>query len=318
MNEHLKTSQRTIRIGTRGSALALWQADHITVLLQTALPGITIERMIIKTEGDRDQKTSLTQMGGRGVFTKSIEDALLAGQIDVAVHSLKDLPTTMTDGLVLAATPERGPVEDILVSAEGLALDQLPEGARIASGSIRRRSQLLHRRPDLELQDLRGNIDTRLRKLKEDHLDGIIMAHAAIIRLKISGISYSVFTTEEMIPAVGQGIIGLQARAEDEEILSLLEHVNHHATFTAAVCERAFLNELDSGCQFPVGAYAALQNGQLNLSGFVGSMDGRALIRDSLIASPSDPVSCGRELACRLQDRGANDLLKEFTLNPAV
>jgi hydroxymethylbilane synthase len=214
-----------IRIGTRGSRLALWQASYIEKLLLDQFPDLEVERIIIKTAGDRDQNSSLTQIGGLGVFTKAIEDALLQKNVDIAVHSLKDLPSHMTDGLALAAAPVRGAVEDVLVTTDGRSYKNLAPGARIASGSIRRRSQLLKLRPDLHMTDLRGNIDTRLKKLTTENLDGIIMARAALVRLNMSDTLYSIFSVDEMIPGVGQGAVGVQIRNEkliiDQHILPL-------------------------------------------------------------------------------------------------
>jgi hydroxymethylbilane synthase len=247
-----------IRIGTRGSRLALWQADYIEHLLRQSNNDIELERIIIKTEGDRDQSSSLTQIGGQGVFTKAIEEALLENRIDVAVHSLKDLPSAMPEGLFLAAVPERGPVEDVLVTKDGLSLNELGEGASVATGSIRRCSQLLHLRPDLDIQDLRGNIETRLNKLYQQNLDGIIMARAAIYRLELDHVKYYSFSTDEMVPGVGQGAVGVQTRADDLATNEVVRLISHQETFDAVTAERAFLNELDSGCQFPVGAYARI------------------------------------------------------------
>ncbi|RLD15961.1 hydroxymethylbilane synthase, partial [candidate division KSB1 bacterium] len=262
-----------IRIGTRGSALALWQTEFVENSLKRHFPELQIERIIIKTEGDRDQKTSLTQMGGQGVFTKTIEQALLDGRIDVAVHSLKDLPSTMPEELMLAAVPERGPVEDVLVTPQGKGLSELPAGATVATGSIRRRCQLLQMRPDLKLVDLRGNIHTRLRKLHEQNLDGIIMARAALLRLNIEDVHYRVFAPQEMIPAVGQGAIGIQIRANDERTAQWVSAINHEPTRQAVTAERTVLRVLDTGCQFPMGAFGQVKNGTLELVAFVGSMD---------------------------------------------
>ena len=213
---------KTIRIGTRGSQLALWQANYVEEMLQKHNPGISLQRIIIKTEGDSDQKTSLSVIGGQGVFTKAIEEALLENQIDVAVHSLKDLPSKMAPGLMLGAVPERGPVEDVLVMSDGRSFMELPMGAKIATGSIRRKSQLLNKRADLEITDLRGNINTRLRKLKEEDIDAIIMARAALVRLELNEVRYYTFDVDEMIPAVGQGAVGIQLREDDDEVHKLV------------------------------------------------------------------------------------------------
>ncbi len=299
-----------IRIGTRGSRLALWQAEYIAQLLLKTSPGIKLEQVIIKTEGDRDQSSSLTQIGGQGVFTKAIEDALLADKIDIAVHSLKDLPSSMTPGLILAAVPERGPLEDVLVTSGGINFNRLPQGARIATGSIRRKSQLLNMRPDLEIVDLRGNIETRLAKLETQNLDGIIMARAAIVRLGLSHVEYYIFSSKEMVPAVGQGAVGVQTRADDDFVNAAADKINHLMTFRAVDAERAFLNELDSGCQFPVGAYAEVKNNDLSIVGFVGSEDGREIYKKKIQGHFENSEQLGRKLARHFIDIGADKLLR--------
>lgn len=301
-----------IRIGTRGSKLALWQADLVKGELERLHPGLSVERVIIKTEGDRDQRSSLTRIGGQGLFTKAIEDALLENTVDVAVHSLKDLPSKMADGLSLGAVPERGPLEDVLVTRGGIAVQELERGARVATGSIRRRSQLLNLRPDIVMRDLRGNIDTRLRKLEGEDIDAIIMARAALVRLQLVGVKFYTFTLEEMIPAVGQGAIGVQVRETDVDLKELLQGLTHTATFQAAAAERAFLGELDSGCQFPVGAFAVVAERTLKITGFVGSEDGRSVFRASVSGSPDRPADAGRELARKLVDSGAGGVLDRF------
>lgn len=276
------------------------------------VPGIACELRIIKTQGDRDQSSSLTRIGGLGVFTKEIERALLDDEIDIAVHSLKDLPSAMSGGLALGAVPARGPVEDTLVTVRGIPLKDLPQGAAVGTGSIRRRSQLLHHRPDLRMKDLRGNIDTRLRKLERGEFDAIVMARAALVRLQMKDISYSVFDGEEIIPAVGQGAIGLQIRNGDTAAQKTIQPLNHLPTYRAVAAERAFLHVLDSGCQFPVGAHAKTTADGLEISGFVGSEDGRTIFRDSRAGSGGDAEGIGRQLAERLIEMGALRLLNEY------
>lgn len=300
-----------IRIGTRGSRLALWQADYIEGLLHQANKDIVLERIVIKTEGDRDQRSSLTQIGGQGVFTKVIEDALIENRIDVAVHSLKDLPSTMTEELYLTAVPERGPVEDVLVTKDGLSLNELDQNATVATGSIRRCSQLLHLRPDLDIRDLRGNIETRLNKLYQQNLDGIIMARAAIYRLELDHVKYYNFSTDEMVPGVGQGAVGVQTRTDDEATNNIVRLISHQDTFDAVTAERAFLNELDSGCQFPVGAYAQIEEDILKITGFVGSDDGETVYREKIEGSVKEAEKLGRQLAQSFIAQGAQELLKK-------
>lgn len=303
---------REIKIGTRGSQLALWQANYTLKNLRQLHPQHRFELVKIKTEGDRDQSSSLAQIGGMGLFTKAIEEALLNRNIDIAVHSLKDLPSLMHSDLILAAVPKRGPVEDVLVTANGISFSDLPAKAKIATGSIRRRSQLLKFRPDLNIKDLRGNINTRLSKMADQQLDGIIMARAAIIRLKLEEVNHYVFSTEEMIPAVGQGAIGIQCRIEDEEIQNLLKPLNDNDTFTAVSAERAFLSRLDSGCQFPVGAHAVISGDEMFITGFAAYENGSGFLKEQLKGTPDSAVTLGENLAEQLINRGADDIVRQY------
>ena len=300
---------RIIKIGTRGSKLALWQAKYIEKNLTSIFSRIPFEIEIIKTEGDRDQSSSLTKIGGQGVFTKTIEDALLDKKIDIAVHSLKDLPSHLSEGLLLAAIPERAEIEDILISKSGYNLEQLPENAVIGTGSIRRRCQLLNFRSDLKMADLRGNIETRLDKLKSGQYDGIIMARAAISRLGIDSIKYKTIGHEQMIPAVGQGAIGVEVRADDEETFKLVRNINHECSYLAVMAERAFLHRLDTGCQFPTGAIAFVNNKNLVIHGFCGSEDGATMLKEKVSGSVDDHLKLGTLLAEKLILRGAMKLI---------
>ena len=300
---------KTIKIGTRGSRLALWQAKHIKKKLSSGFSHINFKIEIIKTEGDRDQSSSLTQIGGQGIFTKAIEDALLGNMIDIAVHSLKDLPSRLTEGTVLAAVPERGDVEDVLITKEGNELNDLPENAVIGTGSIRRRCQLLHIRNDLKMTDLRGNIDTRLDKLYSGKYDGIVMAKAAIKRLGIDNIKYRTLDHEIMIPAVGQGAIGVEVRQQDKEIIKMVKEINHSQSHSATQAERAFLYKLDTGCQFPVGAIAHVSNNTITIEGFTGTEDGDIILKEKISAPSAHAVESGILLAETLIKRGALKLL---------
>ena len=301
--------KQTFRIGTRGSQLARWQADFVQGSLEKIYPDHRFEQVIIKTEGDQDQHSSLKQIGGQGVFTKAIELALLREEIDIAVHSLKDLPSEMDAELVLGAVPERGPVEDVLVSRQGTPLSEMPKNAKIATGSIRRQSQILEKRPDIRIADLRGNIQTRLKKLDDQDLDAIVMARAALFRLKIEDIPYHTFSTEEMIPAVGQGAVGIQIRKKDQRTASLVAALNHAETWMAVTAERALLFTLDSGCQFPVGAYGKVVGDILEITGFVGLEDGTRVLKEKLQAEAEKAEEAGSILAEKLIGRGALELL---------
>ena len=301
-----------IRLGTRGSRLALWQANFIENTLKREHSNITIERIIIKTEGDRDQISSLMQIGGQGVFTKALETALLEDKIDIAVHSIKDLPTKMHPELLLEAIPLRGPVEDVIVTTKGYSLSELPAGSIVATGSIRRRSQLMSLRQDLIFTDLRGNIETRLRKIKESNIDAILMARAALVRLELDQFPYYTFIIDEMIPGVGQGAIGVQIRRAESNISDLVRPLNHQPSYQAVIAERAFLRELDSDCQFPVGCYAMIQDEQVVIIGYVGSPDGKSVFRDRIVGNKNESPDVGRELASKLLNLGADKLLEQF------
>lgn len=301
--------KQTFRIGTRGSQLARWQADFVQGSLEKIFPDHRFEQVIIKTEGDQDQHSSLKQIGGQGVFTKAIEWALLREEIDIAVHSLKDLPSGMEEGLVLGAVPKRGPVEDVLVSRQGIPLSEMPVNAKIATGSIRRQSQILEKRPDINISDLRGNIQTRLKKLDDHNLNAVVMARAALVRLKIEDIRYHTFSIDEMIPAVGQGAIGIQIRKNDQRTASVVAALNHAETWMAVTAERALLHTLDSGCQFPVGAHGKVGGGMIEISGFVGLEDGTKVLKEKLQAEAEKAEESGRILGEILIGRGALELL---------
>ncbi len=300
---------RTFRIGTRGSQLALWQANFVQSSLEKIYPDHHFERIIIKTEGDQDQHSSLKTIGGQGVFTKAIEMALLRDEIDIAVHSLKDLPSDINEDLALGAVPARGPVEDVLITREGISFAALPTKAKIATGSIRRQSQLLDKRPDLQITDLRGNILTRINKLYELDLDAIIMARAALVRLAIQDVYFYTFGIDEMIPAVGQGAVGIQIRKNDQVVAGLVAALNHPETMMAVTAERALLHTLDSGCQFPVGAHGTVKNNMLEIVGFVGREDGRKVLIEKLRSEVLKADEAGKRLAEKLIERGALTLL---------
>ncbi len=273
--------KQTITIGTRGSQLALWQADYVRKRLHHHFPDRLIERKVIKTTGDKIRDRSLVGLG-KGVFTKEIEIALLDGTIDLAVHSMKDLPTDLPDGLCIAAIPVREDPRDVLVTQSGLLLNQLPKGAKIGTTSPRRKSQLLHLRSDLQVVDVRGNLDTRLRKLHETELDGIILAAAGIKRLIGEEIITEYFEADWMVPAAGQGALGVEVREDDLEIKTLLDAINDSSSETEVLVERAVLQELDGGCQVPIGVNARLRDDRLHLIATVCSPDGKHRILERL------------------------------------
>jgi hydroxymethylbilane synthase len=300
---------KPLRIGTRGSPLALWQAHHVADRLRPLAAPRPVELVEIETVGDRVRDQALSQIGGDGVFTKEIQNALLADTVDMAVHSLKDLPTAAVGGLILAAVPARGPAGDVLVSRRHARFDDLPRGATVATSSLRRRSQALHRRPDLNLVNLRGNVETRLRKLDEMNLDAIILAQAGLERLGLADHVTEVLDPTWMLPAVGQGALGLECRADDAVTRVLLHVLNDEPTRQAVLAERAMLRALGGGCLVPVGAATRIQDGVLRLHGAVLSPDGTRCVADEAAGPSADAEDVGRRLAQALLDRGARELL---------
>lgn len=302
-----------VRIGTRGSPLALWQANHIADRLRPIVAPRIVETTIIQTAGDKVQDVPLTQIGGDGVFTKEIQKALLAETVDIAVHSLKDLPTFPVDGLVLAAVPERGPTGDVLISHRYRSFALLPSGARIATSSMRRRAQILHHRPDLQLTFVRGNVETRLRKLREEDLDGLILAQAGLERLGLAEVMTEILDPQWMLPAVGQGALGLECRSTDDAVRSALEQLDDGPTHAAVLAERTFLRTLGGGCQVPLGALAEVTGPQLVLRAAVLRTDGTGRIAEEIRGMSGEPETLGRRLAETFLARGARALLDEAT-----
>ena len=295
-------------IGTRGSQLALWQAQFVKDQLERLYSNIEVNLKIIKTTGDTIQDRSLVGLG-KGVFTKEIENALLAGDIDLAVHSLKDLAIELPAGLCIAAIPTREDPRDVFISASGLPLEDLLNGATIGTTSPRRKAQLLYMRPDLQVVDVRGNIDTRLRKLHETELDGIILAAAGINRLRKPEVITQFFDVERMVPAVGQGALAIETREGDTTLETLLEPLNDQETVAEVTAERTVLESLGGGCQVPIGAYAKHVNGELSLIGVVCHPEGALRIVKSAKGTPSDAQHLGEVVAERLQEGGATGLL---------
>ena len=297
-------------IGTRGSQLALWQAHFIKNQLERHFPTLEVSLKTIKTTGDTIQNRSLIGLG-KGVFTKEIENALLTGDIDLAVHSLKDLPTELPEGLCITAIPTREDPRDVLVTDTGSPLEDLPEGAKIGTTSPRRKAQLLYIRPDLQVVDVRGNIDTRLRKLYETDLDGIILAAAGIKRLLEPEIITQFFDPEQMVPAVGQGALGIEVREGDDRVEHLLLPLNDAAALAEITAERAVLESLGGGCQVPIGAYAKHVESELSLIGAVCHPDGTRRIVARATGTPDIAQHLGDIVAEKLRNNGATELLKE-------
>ena len=295
-----------IRIGSRGSVLALWQAEHVRQRLAARGHEATIQ--VITTTGDRVQDRRLESVGGKGAFLKEIEEAMLAGDVDLAVHSLKDVPTTLPAGLRLCAVLERADPRDALLSAAGLALHRLPAGARVGTTSLRRRAQVAALRPDLVLQDLRGNVDTRIRKLHEGACDAIVLAVAGLERLGRRGEATEVLEADAFLPAPGQGAIALECRQDDAPLAAAVAPLDHAPTARAVAAERALLAGLQGGCNVPLGAYAVEEDGALQLTAFVARPDGSGLLRGR--ARDADPLRAGAALAEQLLARGARELMR--------
>ncbi|MFO0935086.1 MAG: hydroxymethylbilane synthase [Gemmataceae bacterium] len=298
-----------IRIGTRSSPLALWQAHYIADRLRPVAAPRPVDIVHIETHGDRDQASALSSMGGFGVFTKSIQQSLLDGRADLAVHSLKDLPTIPTPGVAFVAVPPRGPTGDAFLSRTVSRFDDLPLGATVGTSSLRRRAMMANRRPDLKLVDLRGNVDTRLRKLDDLKLDGIVLAEAGLFRLGLSGRMIERLDPEWMLPAVGQGAIGLECRESDVETRHLAEALTDPETWARVGAERAFLATLGGGCLVPIGATSVIEQGTLILRGMVLSPDGVRKIVATHRGSAATPLAVGQELAGMLLNAGAAELL---------
>ncbi len=299
----------SLRLGTRGSPLALWQAKHVAERLRPVVAPRRVELVLIETHGDRDQATALSSLGGFGVFTKAIQDGLLDGRADVAVHSLKDLPTIAVADLELVAVPPRGPTGDAFVSRKHRRFDELPEGATVGTSSLRRRAQILNRRPDLKLVDLRGNIDTRLRKLDEQDLDAIVLAEAGLVRLGLAERITELLDPTWMLPAVGQGAIGLECRSTDEPTKEAVAALRDPTTFACVTAERAMLSALGGGCLVPIGATSKVADGILTLRGTVLSPDGRRRVVATHTGPADTPLAVGQELAAMLLAEGASELL---------
>lgn len=296
-------------IGSRGSDLALWQANYVKSSLEDLFPDHQFEIKIIHTTGDQVLDTALSKIGDKGLFTKQIEAALLDDSIDMAVHSLKDLQTEQPEGLVIGAVCERETPNDIFVSRTGGTIDDLPHGARVATGSLRRRSQLLHYRNDLKIEEIRGNVPTRLRKFDKSGLDGMILAYAGVYRLGLGDRISQLVPFEIMLPAVGQGAVAIEIRSDDERTAKVVSKLNHQPTRTSITAERAFLRRLEGGCQVPIGAHATLEADDVTLEGMVGSLDGTVVFRKRISGKAENAEFLGTKLADELIVLGARELL---------
>jgi hydroxymethylbilane synthase len=302
--------KHTFTIGTRGSDLALWQSNYVKARLEAKFPAAEFELKIITTTGDRMLDLPLSKIGDKGLFTRQIESQLLSGDIDFAVHSLKDLQTEQPEGLTIAAVCERERPNDAIISREFRSIDALPPGAKVATGSLRRRSQLLHYRPDLHIEEIRGNVPTRIRKFEESDLDAMILAYAGLERLGLGSYARQTIPFNVMLPAVGQGAVAIEARADDADARFITSQIDHLETRVCIEAERAFLRRLEGGCQVPIGALAQLDGEELHLDGMVGSLDGRVVYRESMFGDITDSAGLGIRLAETLIASGALELLQ--------
>ncbi len=303
---------KNFKLGTRSSPLALWQAERVTALMQQNNPDVEIEIVKITTTGDKVLDKPLVQVGDKGIFTKEIENALLDKTIDFAVHSFKDLPTKFPDGLGITAIPERDSPFDALISRKAACLKNLSKNPTVATGSLRRKAQILSLRPDAHVVDIRGNVNTRLRKYEESDWDALIMAMAAIHRMEWDNKIANILSPEEMLPAPAQGALAVETRLDDEPTNALLQTIHDQTTAKTVQAERAFLAVLEGGCQVPIAAYAILEENQIELTGLISSLDGKQCLRESRKAPADDPISLGRALAEQMLENGGKEIIQEL------
>lgn len=301
-----------IIIGTRGSALALWQANWVKGLLRLQYLKLSMEIKTIKTQGDRKLDTALDKISDKGLFTKELEIALLNKEIDLAVHSMKDLPATLPDGLIIGAITERHDPADVVISKGGIRLLDLPQGAVVGTSSLRRCAQLLNMRPDFIIKDIRGNLNTRIRKFAEQDYQAMVLAAAGIERLGWGDKITERLNPEEFLPAVGQGALGIEIRQKNKEILDLVAGLNHSNTDSAVRAERAMLRILGGGCQIPIGALGRVVDDKLVLRGLIGSLDGTKILRARDSGNPDFPEVLGQRLAGSLIEQGGGEILKQI------
>lgn len=311
MPASVPTDGRTkLVIGTRGSKLALWQSEYISGLI-TEATGLPVELKIIKTTGDKILDVPLAKVGGKGLFTKELEVALMAGEVDLCVHSMKDVPTELPEGCVLAGMPARVDSRDVLVSHKGEDLVTLPEGGRVGTSSLRRVAQVRALRPDVEIVDVRGNLDTRMRKAEEGQVDVVILAAAGIKRLGWGDRISSFIPGEQMVSAVGQGAIGIEIREDDEFMHAVCAQISDAETMACVTAERIVMNRLDGGCQVPIGAYARIEGDQMLIDAMVGTVDGSQILRTHQSGDATDPVALGMLAVDALKEMGAVEILAE-------
>lgn len=303
--------KRIIQLGTRGSILAMWQANHVKETIEKEFSAIQVELVQIKTTGDKILDVPLSRVGGKGLFVKEIEEMLLSGKIDLAVHSMKDVPTMIPDGLEISVTTRREDPRDALISPSGLALGDFPEGAIIGTSSLRRQTQILNLYPNYRIETLRGNLDTRIRKVIEGKYDAIVLAAAGLKRLGWDDRVTEYLDPSVLLPAIGQGALGIEVRSGDDGVLELISFLNHRETSQAVAAERSFLTRLEGGCQVPIAAHGTIEEGVLTLKGLVGSTDGREIVRGEIEGTPDSGAEIGVNLAERILLEGGKEILDE-------
>lgn len=305
----------SIKIGTRGSKLALWQANWVKAALQSQNPLFSFELVIIKTKGDKILDVPLAKVGGKGLFVKEIEEGLLKGHIDLAVHSMKDMPGDIPQGLCVGAIPEREDPRDVIITREGGLFSELKHGATVGTSSLRRSAQLLHARSDLIIKSLRGNLDTRLKKLESENLDAIILAAAGVKRLGLENRITEYLDENVVLPAVGQGALCIEIRENDSKMASLVGSIEHTGTRKIVLGERAFLNRLEGGCQVPLAAYGKIEKGMFDLCGLVATIDGINVIKETLSGPEDDSENIGVKLAERMIAKGAKKIIDNLKVD---
>lgn len=305
---------QVLRLGTRGSKLALWQAEYVARELSSHLSGVDIKIITIKTKGDKILDVPLAQIGDKGLFTREIENELLNGTIDMAVHSMKDLPSLLGEGLCLGAVLPRENPHDVFISTRHQSLVSLPAGAVIGTSSLRRTAQLKKMRPDIKLVNMRGNVETRIRKMEEQELDGIILAYAGVKRLGYDNFIREIIAAEDILPAVGQGAVAIELRADDKETWRIVQTINDQNTWLETTAERAFLARLEGGCQVPIACLAKKEEGHLKINGLIASLDGSRVYKAAMECGFDDVAGSGCQLAEQLLARGAGQILDEIRL----
>lgn len=307
-------NQKSIKIGTRGSQLALYQANHIKDILESTFSELQVELVIIKTKGDKILDTALSKIGDKGLFTKELEVALINREVDIAVHSLKDMPTVLPEGLKLGGVVERGDIADALVSKNHVPLKELTKDHKVATSSLRRRASLLHFNPSLQIVDIRGNVNSRLKKMEDGYCDAMIMAAAGLKRLGLENYITEILPTDTFIPAVSQGAIGIESRENDAGTDAILKDITHRVTWQTVTAERAFMNTLEGGCQVPVGCVSIIEADQLKLKGFVASVDGATYLCEEYTGSMENAADAGKKLAQILIRQGGAKILQQIRL----